>query len=48
MPYLILGNKPNYILILKKNHKILGHHKTLASAKKQIAAIEINKLKKYP
>jgi hypothetical protein len=46
MPYLIKQVGSKYELRLKSNNKLIGTHPTKTSAQKQIAAIEINKLKK--
>lgn len=46
MPYKITGSTGNYKLILQSTGKVLGHHKTKKEAQKQIAAIEISKLKR--
>jgi hypothetical protein len=45
MPYNITKTINGYKLSLKTG-KLLGIHKTIKSAKKQISAIEINKRKK--
>ena len=46
MPYTIKKVKNEYQLILDKNKKILGTHKSKKEAQKQISAIEISKIKR--
>jgi hypothetical protein len=46
MPYQISKVGSKYELRLKSTNKLIGTHPTKTSAQKQIAAIEINKLKK--
>ena len=45
MPYSIVKSGKHYLLKLQSNGKTLGRHKSEASAKRQRAAIEINKRK---
>ena len=46
MPYTIKKVNNEYQLILSKNKKVLGTHKSKKEAQKQISAIEISKIKR--
>lgn len=46
MPYSIIGKPGSWKLILRRTGQVLGTHETLQSARKQIAAIELSKLKR--
>ena len=46
MPYTIKKVNNEYQLILDKNKKVLGTHKSKKEAQKQISAIEISKIKR--